>query len=306
MRSFKLALVTVGAGLALGALVTACGSDETADGSGGSGGAGAAGSNSSSGPGPASASSTAASTGTTGGSGGGPVAEGVCGSELVYQSQVVNGCVTANCCTTFDPCVADADCSACLESQDPEADGCMENALFAAFDTCRDDSCPLTICGGELSNTNQDGDPLLNFHACLGAACCDTFTPCEADTECNACLIDPTLALCAENPLFTAFTTCRDASCPFDICESQIGFVTTYPDFEDAQDPNPALNKCLSDACCDEITACADPTGDGYVEMNDPEAAACLACLQEVASCAAPLKTTAQAFLDCVAAAPCD
>jgi hypothetical protein len=305
MKSFKLAFVMAVGGLTLGVLTSACGSDETDDGNqGGSGGAGAAGSSSSTGPGPTSASSSTGgpSSSSTGG-GGAPPGAGVCGTDLSFQEAVVDGCLSANCCTTFDPCVDDAACTACLE--DPMGAGCAENALYTAFTTCRDDNCPLTICDSDLSNSSQTSGPLLNFHACLNDACCASFTPCADDTDCNACLLDPTLEVCATNPLFTAFTDCRDLNCPFDICESQIGFVTNYEDFE-VSDPNPALNKCLADACCTEMTACADPDGDNYVE-NDPDSQICLGCLQDPAGCDDPaIKTAAEAFLDCVDAAPCD
>lgn len=304
MRSLKLALLTVGAGMALG-LLGACGSDETSDNTGGTGGQGASTSSSSTG-GPTSVSSSSASvtSSSTGGTGGAPPGEGVCGTDLSYGEGVVDGCITGNCCTTFDPCVADAECAACLESQDPEGDGCLDNALFAAYDTCRAAECPLTICGSDLSLSGQSG-PLLNYHACISEACCAEFDPCVADVDCNACLLDPTIATCAENALFTAFTTCRDTNCPGDVCESQIGFVTNYEEFE-VSDPNPAANKCIADACCAEITACADPDpADGYVE-NDPESAACLACLQDPANCApASLKAAAEAFIACFEATDC-
>ena len=92
-------------GLGTGA---AAGSGSSGGGASGSGGSGASTSSSSVGPASASSSSVSSTASTGGGGGTGP-GEAVCGSDLSYGDDVVDGCVSANCCDTFNPCVDDAD-----------------------------------------------------------------------------------------------------------------------------------------------------------------------------------------------------
>jgi hypothetical protein len=225
--------------------------------------------------------------------GGAEPGEGICQSELFIDDAVYDGCLSANCCASFDPCAADADCLDCLE--DPEGAGCDTNALHMAFQECFDTSCPTAICGSELAT------PSPNLNACIQENCCDSFNPCEADMASNACLMDPELPGCDVDALFATYTTCRDMSCPGDICGSQIGFVTTYPN--ESQDANFDTNACGTENCCKDMTACADPDGDGYLEENDPDVDACLLCLQEDPNCVGgAIETAATAFTACMTA----
>jgi hypothetical protein len=233
-----------------------------------------------------------------GGAGAGEPGDGICGSELFTgggepPGPTYDGCLSANCCETFDPCLADPDCTDCLESG---GEGCEGNALYTAYSTCQDTNCPSTICGTDLG---IQASP--NANACIQGNCCGSFNPCEEDIDCNACLQDPMVAGCDVNVLFTAYQECLDENCPSDICGSQISFVTTYDN--DAQDANYELTLCAQEGCCAEMTACADPDADGYLEMDDPGVADCLDCLQGLASCPAAIEPAAEAFNTCFEAA---
>lgn len=173
--------------------------------------------------------------------------------------------------------------------------GCDDNTTFQAFQTCRDTSCPGVICESELGTPS----PLLN--ACIQESCCATFSPCEADTTCMACLGDDTIVGCDTNALYTPYLTCRDGSCPGDICGTGIAFGFNYPNM--SFDTDPATNLCAQDNCCKELTACADPEGDGFLPMNDPGTAACLLCLQGEPSCDDAIAPDADAFTACNTAA---
>ena len=289
-----LSVVTVGA-IAAVVLVGACGSDdETSDDA--TGGSSAS---SSSVAVVSSSSSTSASSG--GGGEGNTGTGGICDSGLSIDGDtdnpVIDGCLSdadVGCCDTFDPCVADEDCNACL--QDPTFEGCDTNELFQAFQTCFDTNCPTSVCETDL------GYALPNLNLCITEFCCATFTPCEADAACNACLLDPEGAGCVDNALFTAYQACRTMSCPDDICDTGIIFATTYEN--EAQDVAFETNACAATNCCADLTACADPTGDGHLDTGDPEIDACLLCLNEDSACGdGPVKTAAEAFNTCFAAA---
>ena len=284
--------LTVG-GLTLGMCVAAaCGGDDSETSSSGAGGSSSNVSSSHASVGPTT--SSTATTGATGGSGG---AGGVCDTGLSFDGDqpnpVFDGCLTANCCTSLEPCAGDADCSNCLA--DSTATGCDTNTLYKAFQTCQTDSCPPLACGTMLGY----GSPAIN--ACVTTNCCATFNPCEADMACNACLQDPMGAGCDMLKLFTDYQTCKDTSCPTDICGTQIGFYNTYDNM--SQDAVIDTNVCATTNCCTDLKTCSDPTMDGYLDMNDPEVDACVKCLQEDPSCAAgAVKDAATAFNACMKA----
>lgn len=269
-----------------GAIMGAC-STETTDnddggttaGTGGSGGATAT-----------SVTSSTTSTVTTGvgGSGG---ASGICMSSVEFDGDVFDGCLNANCCAQFDPCLADTDCATCLQNG-AGAPGCDTNTLYQSFIGCFDDNCAASVCDTTLAYQSP------NFNTCINDNCCSTFTPCEADMACAACLGDPEGVGCDTNTLFQAYTTCRDASCPADICGTNIIFVTTY--YNMSQDVNYDSVLCAQDNCCQDLTECADPSMNGYLEMNDPEVDACLLCLQGDPQCmAGAVSDAADAFNAC-------
>lgn len=295
MKAWNCMSVLAAGGLILGGLLAgACaGDDATTTGAGGGGGSDSTSSTMTTTTTGMTTSSTMTGAGptTTTGGGGAPPGMGICESELTIDGAVYDGCLSANCCDSFDPCLADADCATCLESG-PMGAGCDTNALYQAFQGCFDTSCTGAICDTELAT----GSPNLN--ACIDANCCTTFNACEVDAACAACLGDPMGAGCDMLPLFTDYTTCRDMSCPADICGTQIVFGITYGN--GSQDIAYDSNLCAATNCCADLTACADPAGDGFLEMDDPEVAACVLCLQGDAACAAgPVKTSADAFNAC-------
>jgi hypothetical protein len=283
---YLLAMVACG-----GFVAVACGdSKDESTGSGGTGGSGSV----TTGPGPGSGTTTTTTT-SSGTGGGGP--SGICGGmpPLNIDQGVYDGCLSANCCDSFDPCAADMDCLACL--QNPMGAGCDTNTLYQAFQTCFDTSCPTAICDTMLAYQSP------NTNACINNNCCATFNPCEADMACNQCLqsMDPEGMGCLMNQLYVDYTTCKDASCPSDICGTGILFVITYTEFNMAQDEDYVQTTCAQDNCCTELTECADPSMDGHADMNDAEVNACLACLNMEASCmAGAVQDAANAFGMCM------
>jgi hypothetical protein len=279
-----------------GAMIGACGDDETTNvdpsGTGGSGGT------TTTSVTVTSSSSTTVSTST------GMPMDGVCMSAVTFDGDVFDGCLDANCCTDINPCIADMDCSTCLDAG-PGGPGCDTNALYQTFLTCFDDSCASQICGTDLAF----GSPNLN--TCLNGACCTTFNVCELDTACNACLQDPMGTGCDALQIFLDFQVCRDTECPSDICGMNIIFATTY--FNDSRDTNYDSVKCAQDNCCGDpnetneanwtdpdLRKCADPSNDGVLDMNDAEQTACLLCLQQDPQCVAgAVKDSADAFNTC-------
>lgn len=286
MNVWKTTSLLVVCGASLGVLTGGCGDDSASTSNGGSGATGATVSGSTTGKTSSVTHASVTDTGT-----GGAMGEGICGSDLLTQSQAQNACLTDACCASYNPCYADADCNACL--QDPTGTGCDTNALFATYSTCEDSNCPTGLCTGMLSTPS----PELNL--CVNTNCCASETPCEADSACNACLLDPTPAACETNTLYQAYKTCEDANCPTGICTAPIQFANQFDD--QTFNIDIAKNKCAGDNCCTEITGCADPTGDGYLDMSDPEVSACILCLNDDPSCAAgAVKTAADAFNACL------
>ena len=204
-----------------------------------------------------------------------PDTSGVCMSSHKWDEGVLDGCVDFNCCDSFNPCVADEACRACMA--DANAPGCASNTTFQAFFTCFWGSCTPTACGGAVSLTS----PSLN--KCVTESCCAEFTPCEQDPACNACILDP-VPNCNANPLYLAYASCRDSACPDDICGSGIVYNESY--YNDTQDKIYPWMRCANDNCCEPLLRCADPSMDGRNEDgSDPEVAACLACVKAEAGC---------------------
>lgn len=69
----------------------------------------------------------------------------ICGGELSLGSPACNACISENCCTEVDACLADADCKLCVESGEPSL--CDMNTIYDATIACFDDNCG-TPCGG--------------------------------------------------------------------------------------------------------------------------------------------------------------
>lgn len=243
---------------------------------------------------------------------------GICDSGLFIQGEtgpLFDGCLSASCCDTFNPCVGDNDCAACL--QDPMGAGCSANATFQAYVTCSDTNCPGSICGTTLGY----GSPQLN--RCLNSAVCAEFNACEGLPECNACLLDPMGSGCDVQVEFQTYQDARAVECPSAIGldadghTSGIRYVLTYESNME-QDTAYDTNKCANDLCSGSgnpinyyatgsIHACADPSGElnnlpDYEEdpANDTESADCLLCLQMASGCPSAIQPKATEFQACM------
>ncbi|MCA9624691.1 MAG: hypothetical protein KC731_36960, partial [Myxococcales bacterium] len=82
------------------------------------------------------------------------------------------------------------------------------------------------------------------YDGCLDVNCCTTMQACYLDPACLGCMQHPNGLGCNQNQLYQGFTGCFDVECPTSICSSGVGYMS------------PALNACLSNACCTEHTAC--------------------------------------------------
>lgn len=69
----------------------------------------------------------------------------ICGTELSLGSPACNTCISDNCCTEVDACLADADCKLCVESGEPSF--CDMSTIYDDTIACFDDNCG-TPCGG--------------------------------------------------------------------------------------------------------------------------------------------------------------
>ncbi|MBW2457536.1 MAG: hypothetical protein JRI68_23715, partial [Deltaproteobacteria bacterium] len=124
-----------------------------------------------------------------------------------------------NCCASFDPCVAEVDCKACL--QDPDMNGCDTNTLFETYNTCRTEYCPSSYCDTGIGLYIGGVDPVIECNLCInGSTCCDEIIACVGDESqaakdmCVDCLNGETS--CTDTTIQTAaddFTTCKNAEC---------------------------------------------------------------------------------------------
>jgi hypothetical protein len=64
---------------------------------------------------------------------------GICTTGLTSNKPACDTCLTTNCCTEFDGCVADAACKACLLN--PAGAGCDMNVMAKAAATCESTKC---------------------------------------------------------------------------------------------------------------------------------------------------------------------
>lgn len=160
------------------------------------------------GAGPAGPTTTTAATTTTGPS------DGICNSGLTTGSANYDGCLTDSCCTSFNACVANATCSACLT----DSTGCEGNSLFNAFTTCSENACPTDICDTGIGFT-LGSEPHIACNACADQFCCAHLTTCVqggSDDEVNQCLVclaDPDGLACEE-----VTPGVRDAAIDFNAC----------------------------------------------------------------------------------------
>jgi hypothetical protein len=158
-------------------------------------------------------------TTVTSSSGGGMT--GICGTTYSYNSAAIDKCITDNCCVTFDPCAADEGCVACLT--DPMAMGCDENALWMAYETCKDTNCTTEMCDTGIGfSSNMGMDPNFSCNACGDKNCCTELDACVGDLSqaakdlCILCLNMPNDPGCNDATVKTAaegFNTCIMTSC---------------------------------------------------------------------------------------------
>jgi hypothetical protein len=220
-----------------GALVAACTtttpSDDDSNSDGGSGGTAVTAP--ASGPGSGPASTTApASTSTM-------AAGGICGSELSTGSEGRDACLTASCCDSFNACVADNDCQACLTNA--MAPGCDQNTLLDAFDACETANCRTDVCDDGITFSDGNGDPAF---ACISCAsddangCCASLDLCVGAgdqagvTDCLTCLNDdaintnppaaPTAGACFDLGATIYDNAVLFQQCIIDNCTAECGF----------------------------------------------------------------------------------
>jgi hypothetical protein len=71
-----------------------------------------------------------------------------CGQECIWQCPAAGNtcatCISGGCSTAFTACIEDAGCADCFEA--PYAEGCADNELYSAVNTCTCDAC-MPECG---------------------------------------------------------------------------------------------------------------------------------------------------------------
>lgn len=105
-------------------------------------------------------------------------------------------------------------------------------------------SCP--------GNPFQFNDPTCG--GCMENACCSELEACGADQTCVDCVTNPNAdpTVCSGNAGAAALEGCLSGN-----CSAQCGGGASYPICESGfATGNEACSTCLSDACCDEATAC--------------------------------------------------
>jgi hypothetical protein len=201
------------------------------------------------------AATSVASTGSTGAGGSG----GACVGELDLDVDALVSCLQASCCEEVESCTeGGTEQQACIDclirwNGDPRCNDLIKCSLA---NDCNATTRP--VCD---SNIVQGIDFMPEeLTACLADSCCEEANLCTGDGEdpssCNACFV------AGGGPLCDAFIACAAGECDHSIamvCDSG----NLYLD-------RPATAACLSEACCEEYTAC---TGNGT------ERQACLECL---------------------------
>jgi hypothetical protein len=224
-------------------VVAACSSTGDGDGSGGTGGKDPTGTNSTTGnmvtTGATMATTTATTTGPgTGGAGGGAECAGAL--ELSGVTPACNDCLNTSCCSQSQACAAEAECTGLLTCQVecPQGDqACLQACIDAApvgapllesFDDCfggpicgLPDACNVpqqaAICdsGFAFGGPDMPATPEQQVCAeCLGQpGCCEDFTACFAEANCQACLIMGDMAACTASALDEATQVCFTQTC---------------------------------------------------------------------------------------------
>jgi MYXO-CTERM domain-containing protein len=125
--------------------------------------------------------------------------------------------------------------------------------------------------GGVCDTGLTTGDEGIDL--CLSEVCCEELTGCEANPECQACLIGDGTA-CDTNNAYQDWLSCSDGICASEICETRIAFTSNGA-------PAYKCNACANQ-CCSCIQGCV---GGG----TDPEIDFCLECLAAPRQCPDPI-----------------
>ncbi len=148
---------------------------------------------------------------------------GICNSGLTSSSPALDACLTGSCCASFDACLANGACQACITGT---GTGCETNSLYTAFSACSDDNCPTDMCGTGIGfQDSATQEPVFACNNCGDQFCCASLSTCvqggsdpEIDT-CLACLGNQSSAAC-----LAASSTVRNAATQFNSClESNCG-----------------------------------------------------------------------------------
>ncbi len=139
---------------------------------------------------------------------------GVCGSDFHFLTGA-SECATRSCCASFDPCLADGACRACLDT----GTGCSSDPLFAAAMACLASTCPTNFCGSGVG-VGGSSDPVA-CALCVNANCCTELDACLGGTgepeinACLACLTEASGTDCTSAP-----SNIQGAAADFLICHS--------------------------------------------------------------------------------------
>jgi hypothetical protein len=199
----------------VGACGTVCANTGGTGGAGGGGGAagtggaaGAAGTGGAAGAAGAGGAAGAAGAGGAAGTGGAAGAAGAGGAPSCQGALIENFCglcLENNCCAETDACLADADCSACLDGDDTKCKG----PVLTAFDACATASCdkpctPVADCGATPVKPSNAAcgaaytcNPIGGVNAGGAAKECAAGSACDYDGAAFGCYPPPnTIALC--------------------------------------------------------------------------------------------------------------
>jgi hypothetical protein len=211
-----------GAGGAAGA----AGTGGAAGAAGTGGGAGAAGTGGAAGAAGTAGAAGAAGTGGAAGAGGAPSCQGT------LIENFCGLCLENNCCAETDACLADADCSACLDGDDTKCKG----PVLTAFDACATASCdkpctPVADCGATQVKPSNAAcgaaytcNPIGGVNSGGAAKECPAASACDYDGAAFSCYPPPnTIALCGACDNQSTFCadglTCLGGKCTRFCCD---------------------------------------------------------------------------------------
>lgn len=232
--------------LGMAGVVAACSSTGSSDGDGGSGGKDPTGTNSTTGNMVTTGATMATTTTTTGPGTGGAGGGAMCanGVPLPGAPPACQACLDESCCSQQQACAAEPQCPGLLDCQincpmGPDQAACIQacidaaplgEPLLGALDDCfggpicgAPDACNVApdvqaaICdsGFAFGSEAMPATPEQQVCAeCLGQpGCCEDFTACFNEANCNACLIMGDMAACTASTLDEATNICFTDTC---------------------------------------------------------------------------------------------